>query len=67
MASAAMLGIDTCPMEGIETAKFDEILRLAGTGYATVVACAAGFRLADDKYATMPKVRFKIGDVIVRV
>ena len=67
MAAAAMLGADTCPMEGIERAKFDEILGLAGTDYATVVACAAGYRLADDKYAATPKVRFKAEDVIVRV
>jgi nitroreductase len=67
MASAALLGVDTCPMEGIEAAKYDEILGVAGTGYATIVACAAGYRSADDKYATLPKVRFKTEDVVVRV
>ncbi len=67
MASAALLGVDTCPMEGIEPAKYDDVLGLQGTGYATVVACAAGFRLADDKYATTPKVRFKPEDVIERL
>jgi nitroreductase len=67
MASAAVLGIDTCPMEGIEPAKYDEVLGLAGGNYATVVACAAGYRLPDDKYATMKKVRFKADDVIVRI
>ena len=67
MASAALLGIDTCPMEGIEPAKYDEMLGLNGTNYATAVACAAGYRLPDDKYATMKKVRFKPEDVIVRI
>jgi nitroreductase len=66
MASAALLGIDTCPMEGIEAAKYDELLGLTGTGFATVVACAAGYRLADDKYANVPKVRFRSEDVIER-
>jgi nitroreductase len=66
MASAALLGVDTCPMEGIEPAKYDEILGLPGTGYATVVACAAGYRQADDKYAAMPKVRFRPEEVIER-
>lgn len=66
MAAAALLGVDTCPMEGIEPAKYDEILGLNGTGYATVVACAAGYRSATDKYASVPKVRFKAEDVIVR-
>lgn len=67
MACAAMVGIDTCPMEGIDAAKFDEILGLAGTDYATVVACAAGYRAADDKYAATKKVRFRAEDVIVRI
>jgi nitroreductase len=67
MACAAVLGIDTCPMEGIEPAKFDDILGLVGTDYATVVACAAGYRAADDKYATRKKVRFKTEEVVVRV
>jgi nitroreductase len=67
MASAAVLGVDTCPMEGIEPEKYDEILGLAGSNYATVVACAAGYRLLEDKYAGMKKVRFKPEDVIVRI
>jgi len=67
MASAALLGIDTCPMEGIEPPKYDEILGLVGGNYATVVACAAGYRLPDDKYATIKKVRFKSEDVVVRL
>ena len=32
-----------------------------------VVACAAGYRAADDKNATRKKVRFKAEDVIVRI
>ncbi len=67
MTAAALLGVDTCPMEGIEPAKFDEILGLRDTPYATVVACAAGYRLPDDKYATAKKVRFPAEEVIVRV
>jgi nitroreductase len=67
MACAAVLGVDTCPMEGIEPSKYDEILGLAGTEFGTVVACAAGYRVADDKYATAKKVRFKTEDVVVRI
>ena len=67
MAGAAVLGIDTCPMEGFEPEKFDAILGLTGTGYASVVACAAGYRLADDPHAQMKKVRFKTEDVVVRI
>jgi nitroreductase len=67
MVSAALVGVDTCPMEGIEPEKYDEILGLAGSNYSTIVACAAGYRLPDDKYANIKKVRFKSEDVIVRV
>jgi nitroreductase len=65
MAAAALLGVDTCPMEGLDPVQYDEILGLNGTGYATVVACAAGYRSTTDKYAAMPKVRFKSEDVII--
>ncbi|MBC8011938.1 MAG: NAD(P)H-dependent oxidoreductase, partial [Burkholderiales bacterium] len=51
MASAALLGVDTCPMEGINPAAYDEVLGLTGTEFATVVACAAGYRAETDKYA----------------
>ena len=64
LTSAAVLGIDACPFEGIEPAKYDEILGLKDSGYATVAACPLGYRAADDKYASAPKVRFKAKDVI---
>lgn len=67
MASAAMMGVDTCPMEGLNPAQYDEILGLGATGYKTVMACAAGYRAADDKYAMAAKVRYAVEDVIVRV
>ena len=64
MACAAVLGIDTCPMEGIDPVKYDEALGIGAQGYRTVVACPAGYRAADDKYAQVPKVRFRTEDVI---
>jgi len=67
MTSAALLGVDTCPMEGFEPAKFDEILGLTGTDYGSVVCCAAGYRATHDKYATTPKVRFPKGKLITRI
>jgi nitroreductase len=67
MTSAAMLGIDTCPMEGIVPAKYDELLGLPAKGYATVVVGCAGYRAADDKYAAVPKVRFAREELIERV
>ncbi len=64
MLAAALLKIDTCPMEGFVAAKFDEILGLTGGAYTTAVLCPAGYRSEDDKYAVLPKVRFSLGDVI---
>lgn len=64
MTSAALLGIDTCPMEGFEVDKFDEILGLTARGLTTAVLCPAGYRSADDRYAGLPKVRFTAADVI---
>lgn len=67
MTAAAVLGIDTCPMEGIDPAMYDQVLGLDSIGYTTVVACPAGYRAHDDKYAGIPKVRFKADDVILRM
>lgn len=64
MTSAAILGLDTCPMEGIDPAKYDEILGLTDSEYATAVACAIGYRSADDKYQHAQKVRYHAKDVV---
>lgn len=64
MTSAALLGVDTCPMEGIDPAQYDAILGLEAEGYATVCVCAAGYRSADDKYANLKKVRFPESELI---
>jgi len=60
------MGVDTCPLEGIDPARYDEILGLAGTGHETVVACAAGFRADDDAYAQAAKVRYPSAEVLRR-
>ena len=64
MTAAALLGVDTCPMEGLDPAKYDQILGLEGSGWATLCACPAGYRSANDKYAQLPKVRFKAADLV---
>jgi nitroreductase len=66
MTSAAMLGIDTCPMEGIDMAAYDRILGLESTPFTTVCACTAGHRNAGDKYALTPKVRYAKEHVVER-
>ena len=64
MTSAAVIGVDTCPLEGIEPAGYDKVLGLQPEGFATVVACAAGYRSPEDKYATLAKVRYPKSDVV---
>ena len=64
MTAAALLGVDACPMEGFVPAEYDQILKLHGTGFATVVACALGYRATTDKYAGLAKVRFQTADLV---
>ncbi|HWB04725.1 MAG TPA: NAD(P)H-dependent oxidoreductase [Verrucomicrobiales bacterium] len=66
MLAAAMLGVDTCPMEGFLPNKYDEVLGLEREGLTTAVLCPAGYRAADDKYASIAKVRWAAEDVIDR-
>lgn len=64
MTCAAILGVDACPMEGLVPARFRTLSYSAGTGYATVVACALGYRAAGDKYASLAKVRYETRDLV---
>jgi nitroreductase len=67
MTSCAAIGVDTCPMEGIVPEQYDEILGLTGGEFTTVVACAAGYRAANDKYGVLAKVRFPVEEIIQRL
>jgi nitroreductase len=64
MTCAAVLGVDACPMEGLVPAEYDRVLGLTGGDYATVVACALGYRAAGDKYASLAKVRYETGELV---
>ncbi len=67
MTSAALLGVDTCPMEGFDPAQYDRILGLEGSGFHVVVVCTAGYRAADDAYAARPKVRFPQEELVAYI
>jgi nitroreductase len=67
MTAAAFIGIDSCPMEGINPAGYDRILGLTGSGYSTAVGCALGYRSADDKYAASPKIRYSPERIVCTV
>lgn len=61
---AALMEIDTLPMEGLNKEGYDQVLNLGGTGWKTVGAVACGYRSADDKYQHIKKVRFDLKDII---
>jgi len=67
MTCAAVLGVDACPMEGLVPSEYDKVLKLGGSGYATVVACALGYRSANDRYANLTKVRYETKEVIQEI
>lgn len=66
MTAAAMVGVDSCPMEGLDMAAYDRLLELDQTEYTTVVGCALGYRSPNDKYASAAKVRFPADEIVVR-
>jgi len=66
MTSAAVLGVDACPLEGINPVEYDKILGLKDSGYQTVVACALGYRTDDDVYAEASKVRYASEEIFIR-
>lgn len=67
MTAAAFLGVDTCPMEGIDPAQYDQILGVDTSKWVTLCACALGYRAGDDKYASAKKVRYATAEVVSHV
>lgn len=72
METAAMLNIDTCPMEGLDPIAYDRALKLNGNGpegsvnngWRTIASVALGYRAADDKTQHLKKVRFDKDEII---
>jgi len=67
LTSAAMLGIDACPMEGFLPDQFDEILGLKEKGLTAAVIATVGYRADSDAYAGLPKVRFPKEQLFLRM
>lgn len=67
MTVVASMDIDACPLEGIDPAKYDEILGLNEKWLKTVVALAVWYRAEDDKYAVSPKIRYEKNDIVHRI
>lgn len=64
LETAALLGVDATPMEGIDPKAYDKILGLEGTGFKSVAAVALGYRHAEDSTQSAKKVRFEASAVI---
>lgn len=65
LETAALLGIDACPMEGFNSAEFNRILGLKD--YLAVALCPVGYRdRENDWLANLPKVRFLKEELIDR-
>lgn len=66
LVSAAVLGIDTCPMEGFSGPDFDKVLGLEKLGLKSKVVLAVGYRSSEDQYQHMKKVRTKKEDFFIK-
>ncbi len=64
LSAAASLKIDTCPMEGFDATKFDEILGLGDKNLTTAVIAPIGYRSEEDHYQHLAKVRKSKSDLI---
>lgn len=63
LETAALIGIDSTPMEGLDAAAYDTLLELKGTGWKTVAAVALGYRHPSDPFLKNLKVRFDESEV----
>jgi nitroreductase / dihydropteridine reductase len=57
LETAALLSIDSTPMEGFNPEEYNEILGLKEKGLTATVACALGYRSEEDKYSKLNKSR----------
>ncbi len=67
LAATAELKIDSCPMEGFDKDKFDNILGLKERGLASSVMAAIGYRDENDPYSAYKKVRKPLSELFEKV
>lgn len=67
LLGAAALGIDACPMEGIDTAALDAALDLEAQGLRSVVMVALGYRSAQDFNGSLPKSRLPMASLVTEI
>ncbi len=60
----AVIGVDSCPMEGFDAAAYDEILNLKETDYTTSLVLPVGFRHEEDFMSQLKKVRMEESKIV---
>lgn len=65
LETAALLNIDSTPMEGLDAAAYDKLLEIEGSGWKTVAAVALGYRHSEDPFIQNKKVRFDENELFV--
>lgn len=63
----ALEDIDSCPIEGFEPEKYDELLGLTELGLQSVLVLAVGYRAEDDFFSGLQKVRRGIDEVVINM
>ena len=67
MVAAAEKAVDSCPMEGFDAVKFNEILGLADLNLHSTVLLPLGYRSSEDATQNYKKVRQDISDIVVQM
>lgn len=65
LETAALLWIDSCPMEGFDRAAFDDILELKEHNLSSCVITPISYRSADDIQSNFAKVRWTKEKVVI--
>ena len=63
----ALEDIDSCPIEGFEPTKYDELLGLKEKGLKSVLLLAVGYRSGDDFFSGLEKVRRGVDEVVIEM
>jgi hypothetical protein len=63
----ALEDIDSCPIEGFEPTKYDELLGLKEKGLKSVLVLAVGYRSEDDFFSGLEKVRRGVNEVVIQM
>ena len=67
MTVCALEKIDSCPMEGFNPSKFDEVLNLKTKNLKSALLLPIGFRAHDDFMAKEKKVRKPLSEIIIEI